>query len=100
VNLLIETLDALRRNSKWPSDIAWVQWETFYCSWIEFEAIASFEYDAGYGGNEISLSLKIVGADWWLERGEYDGSEWWEFKTLPTKPDMQRTPVKEDVMES
>lgn len=28
----------------------------------------------------------IVGDDWWMERHEYDGSEWWEFKELPKKP--------------
>lgn len=22
----------------------------------------------------------------WLERHEYDGSEWWEYKTMPTEP--------------
>ena len=44
-------------------------------------------YDNGYGGNEIPLSLKIVGKDWWLERDEYDGSEWFEYKTLPEKPE-------------
>lgn len=25
----------------------------------------------------------VVGKDFWLERGEYDGSEWWSFKTTP-----------------
>ena len=25
------------------------------------------------------------GSDWWLERGEYDGSEWWEFRREPVK---------------
>jgi hypothetical protein len=25
----------------------------------------------------------VIGSDWWLERHEYDGSEWWEFKSLP-----------------
>ena len=98
-NLLNETLDFLTDNGKSPTDVAWVQWEEFYCSWVEFVNAAAFEYDSGFGGAEIQTSLKIVGADWWLERGEYDGSEWWEFKTMPTKPAMQRTPVKEDLCE-
>ena len=25
----------------------------------------------------------LVGDGWWIERFEYDGSEWWEFKTIP-----------------
>lgn len=27
----------------------------------------------------------LVGDGWWIERAEYDGSEWWEFKTIPTE---------------
>lgn len=27
-----------------------------------------------------------MGDDWWLERHEYDGSEWFELKELPDKP--------------
>ena len=50
-------------------------------------------YDSGFGGNEIDLNLKIVGDDWWLERHEYDGSEWWEFKTLPTFGPCAKTTV-------
>jgi len=34
----------------------------------------------------IRNDLYVVGEDWWLERGEYDGSEWWEFKRLPECP--------------
>lgn len=29
----------------------------------------------------------LVGDGWWIERAEYDGSEWWEFKTIPTEKD-------------
>ena len=27
--------------------------------------------------------LKNLGRDFWLERHEYDGSEWWEYKSIP-----------------
>lgn len=40
-------------------------------------------YDDGYGGQEIDSSLVIVGDDWWLERAEYDGAGWFEFKKQP-----------------
>ena len=43
-------------------------------------------YDDGYGRTEIPKNLKIVGDYWWLERNEYDGSEWFEYKTLPIRP--------------
>ena len=45
--------------------------------------ILNFEYDDGYGITEVNMGLKLVGKDFWLERHEYDGSEWWEYKTLP-----------------
>lgn len=44
-----------------------------------------FEYNNGYGGQ------KLFGVIWledntWFERGEYDGSEWWNYKSLPKIP--------------
>lgn len=32
----------------------------------------------------------MAGDDWWLERAEYDGSEWWKFKTLPVEPKVSK----------
>lgn len=40
-------------------------------------------YDNGFGGQEVVTDLVILGDNWWLERGEYDGSEWWGFRTVP-----------------
>lgn len=97
MTLLEETLEKLKDSGKTPADVTRVQWKEFYCSWDEFAAVASFEYDNGYGSAEIETSLRVVGADWWLERGEYDGAEWWEFKTQPTQPAMQCTPVADDL---
>lgn len=87
-NLLHETLETLSAAGKSPSDVRWVGGitranEDYAGSWDEFAILADFEYNDSYGGNEIDGDLVIVGDDWWLERGEYDGSEWWEFKTLP-----------------
>ena len=44
-----------------------------------------FLYDNGYG------SQKLEGTIWysdgtWSERGEYDGSEWWEHRECPPLP--------------
>lgn len=93
MTLLKETIETLATHGKVPADVLWVGggepgWGakgTFVGSWEDFERFANFEYDAGFGGAEINTTLKVVGADWWLERGEYDGSEWWEFKTLPKR---------------
>ena len=43
----------------------------------------NFTYDDCYGGQELfGLIVFIDGS--WLERGGYDGSEWWEYKKTPT----------------
>ena len=48
--------------------------------------MANFMYDNGYGRVYINTGLRIVGDNWWITRYEYDGSEGWEFHTLPTMP--------------
>lgn len=98
-NLLQETITALEENGKTPADVMWVGTreadESMYFygehkpsagSWSDFEKLADFTYDSGFGGQEIYQTLVVVGENWWLERHEYDGSEWWEYKRLPIKP--------------
>ena len=46
----------------------------------------NFEYDEGYGG-QILFGTVIFKDGSWLERGEYDGSEWWEYKRTPKLPE-------------
>jgi hypothetical protein len=96
VNLLTETLGKLTEHGKSPAAVTFVlsaergrwgqQGEDHWCTWDEFAAIADREYD----GSEVATWLKVVGGDWWLERHEYDGSEWWEFKTTPIRPEQHR----------
>lgn len=95
-NLLKETTENLSRYSLTPTDVRWVggersNWDDrskaeFCGSWEQFAALADFDYDAGFGSEEVNSHLHVVGDDWWLERHEYDGSEWWEFKRLPVRP--------------
>ena len=86
-NFLKETIDVLKYNHKKPKDILWIGIpETGYINWEKFIKLADIEYNNGYGSPEINTCLIIVGKNWWLERHQYDGSEWWEFKTLPKKP--------------
>jgi hypothetical protein len=82
-NLLKETEEILKRHGKTFEDIAFCSCRQKVFSITEFVKVANFEYDNGYGGNEIDRSLMLVGKDFWLERGEYDGSEWWEYKKQP-----------------
>jgi hypothetical protein len=46
----------------------------------------SFEYDSGYGGQELFGTIWFVDLSW-ADRGEYDGSEWWQIQELPTIPE-------------
>jgi hypothetical protein len=80
-NLLSETLKVLSNYDYTPDDVRWVGSTDgeYAISWAEFAAIADVEYDDGFGSSEIATDLVVVGTDWWLSRGEYDGSEWWEY---------------------
>lgn len=52
-------------------------------------AASAFDYDEGFGSQEVDPLLKIAGDGWILIREEYDGSEWFRFETtgtVPTKP--------------
>jgi hypothetical protein len=42
-----------------------------------------FEYDSGYGCQELDGVIWYKDLNTWSERGEYDGSEWWEYKSCP-----------------
>jgi len=95
--LLEETVKMLQDNEKTVDDVEWCMYrseigDSFCFSWEEFERLSNFYYDNGFGGVEIIESLKIVGLDFWLERIEYDGSEGWEFKCFPHKPEKSNFP--------
>lgn len=85
MNLLKETIGVLAAHGRSSADVEWAGARNgkFWGNWKDFAAVADFEYDEGFSSNQIPLSLVVVGHDWWLERHEYDGSEWWEFKCLP-----------------
>ena len=88
INLLEETKRVIEENNHGVDEVKWLGSANFgWFKWEDFEQIADIEYDNGYGAPEIAQDLLVVGEDWWLERHEYDGSEWWEFKTTPSKPD-------------
>ena len=94
MNLLKETLGQLVEEGKTPDDVLWVGNKDHWFSWAEFAALADQEYDSGYGSPEVATDLLVVGENFWLERHEYDGSEWWEFKDLPKKPKTHKVPNK------
>lgn len=87
MNLRTETLRVLEEHNKTVEDIKFICSNDKNIPINIFFIKADREYDDGYGGAEVDQSLMIVGDNWWLERGEYDGSEWWEFKIIPKTPD-------------
>jgi hypothetical protein len=50
-----------------------------------FLDLLNFEYDAGYGGQELYGTLWFTDGRW-ATRGEYDGSEWWNVHNQPEIP--------------
>ena len=54
--------------------------------WEYFLNQLNFEYDDGYGTQQLHGTVWLAD-NAWLERGEYDGSEWWEYKQTPNLPD-------------
>jgi hypothetical protein len=53
--------------------------------WDEFIARLNFEYDSGYGTQELYGTIWYKDGTW-SGRGEYDGSEWWEYNRCPPIP--------------
>ena len=85
-NLLNETVAALRDAGKLPKDVLWVGTKDVHTTWDNFKKVADVQYDDGFGSPKVAQDLIVVGEYWWLERHEYDGSEWWEFKSTPIRP--------------
>jgi len=84
-NLWDETVRKLASlNFDFDKDVIQVQTCEGYINKEIFKMIAmATNYDSGYGSAEIREDLIIVGNGWWLERDEYDGSEWWVYRTKP-----------------
>lgn len=86
-NLYQETTDVLAQHEKTWADVKMLVLDKYSCD-PSFASIAlDTDYDAGYGIEMINLDFMVVGEDFWLERHEYDGSEWWEYKAMPTLPE-------------
>lgn len=85
-NLWEETIEFLKENGKTFEDVLFIQGEDFKVTKENFEIVAKkTNYDSGFGAQHVATDLVLVGDGWWIERAEYDGSEWWEFKTIPTE---------------
>lgn len=114
INFYEETTSFLKNNGKNWDDIEFISISKDYVSkfsknkpesyYIDVEDFISYikemYYNNGYGSNEVNLSIKIVGKDWWLERYEYDGAESWVYKEKPKKPEKEINLTKEILIDS
>jgi hypothetical protein len=50
-----------------------------------FIQLLDFDYDDGYGGQELFGTIWYKDGTW-SDRGEYDGSEWWQCHICPVIP--------------
>ena len=78
------------RNSYWDDDDDYIQSKPILLKeghtqeeYKEFLQKLNFEDDAGYGGQELYGTVWLMEEGTWLERGEYYGSEWWDYKKCP-----------------
>ncbi|MDW8691177.1 hypothetical protein Q7W12_01075 [Streptococcus suis] len=83
-NLWEETINILKEHDKTFEGVRFIQGRDFKITKENFEKVAKkTNYDSGYGSANVATDLVVVGNNWWLERGEYDGAEWWDYKESP-----------------
>lgn len=83
-NLYEETMEDIKDSGHKISDIIFIGSEKtgHQCTWDEFKELSNVDYDSGFGGQKVASDLIIVFSDGLkMWRGEYDGSEWWEYST-------------------
>ena len=88
MNLGSETVKKLGNYGYNVQDIEWIGNRDFTIPIHEFFEVARHtNYNNGYGIANIPRDLIIVLKDGcWFSRGEYDGSEWWEYNVPPHRP--------------
>lgn len=95
MTLLDETIEAIQESGHRVEDIVFIgSLDGHSCTWDEFQELANVEYDRGFGSAEVATDLIVLFSDGiYLKRGEYDGSEWWEYNP-PISPPEERKPIK------
>lgn len=81
-NFLEETIKEIKDSGHKTKDIMFIGSSNgeYRMSWDKFKEKANFWYDEGYGASKIATDLIIYFNDnTYMIRGEYDGSEWWEY---------------------
>ena len=89
LNLLVETVHDIEKMGKSIADVDWVGAESFgWFTWYEFAPIAeATNYDSGFGSQKIASDLIVHFTDGqYMDRGEYDGREWWQCHPPISRP--------------
>lgn len=82
-NFWEETIGVLENEDKTWEDVIRVGTKEGYIEKELFKKLAKeTNYDNGYGASKIAEDLIIEGKRFRLVRGEYDGSEWWDYIPL------------------
>lgn len=82
MNFLKETKNVIKESGHNLKDVMFIGSSNgeYRMNWDKFRDVADFEYDSGFGSQEIAVDLIIYFNDHtYIVRGEYDGSEWWEY---------------------
>ena len=85
LNFLEETIGEITGNGYKEEDVMFVGSidGKYRMTWNSFKEKANFIYDCGYGAQEIATDLIVYFYDGtYMDRGEYDGSEWWQYHGL------------------
>ena len=69
-----------------PQKVYSLRNEYTFCEVETFLNSLDFTYDNGYGAQHLYGTVWLYDGTW-LERREYDGSEWWNVCSAPTIPD-------------
>lgn len=86
-NLLQETEQALKNHHLAFRNVKYILNKEGNIPVADFVREAQkINYNDGYGKVIIDPTLKIVGAYWWFERGNYDGNEGWIYYKKPSMP--------------
>ena len=96
MNFLKETINKIESNGQTVENIIFIgsRESGHSCTWGQFVELANFDYNNGFGGQEIPSDLMIAFADGaMMTRGEYDGSEWWDY-IEPFKMPKEQKPIK------
>lgn len=86
INFKEEILECLKLHNKTVDEIQWIGCKDYRIPMDEFWKLANVDYNNNCLYRLIPYDLLIVGLDWWMERNEYNGFEWWEFKEICKEP--------------